>query len=81
MLMKYKNFKTLSQNEMKNLVGGNVPASGCLIKRSGQEPYGTSYSGTCAQQSAQANSECLTWISSNPGGSCGYDCGCDGWGV
>ena len=79
MLMKYKDFKTLSKIEMKNLLGGS--ATGCIIKRSGQEPYGVSYSGTCAQQSAQANSECLTWLANHSGSTCGYDCGCDGWGV
>jgi hypothetical protein len=31
MIMKYKDFKMLSQNEMKKVIGGDVPQTGCYI--------------------------------------------------
>ena len=56
MLMKYKDFKTMSQNEMKQILGGNEPAinncnaacdSGCTFSGGGD--------GTCSKPKSGPN--------------------------
>jgi bacteriocin-like protein len=90
MLMKYKDFKTMSQNEMKEIKGGNAPAEGggaCILtytNSSGQQSfYGFGGgSGSCSSQSSNANSACVGILSNAnaSGDSCHYDCACDGYG-
>ena len=85
--------KSLSRNEMKNLMGGKLaPGSGgggtgtCTATYT--SPGGATsshtytFSGTCASQSSQANSACVNLLEGMnvAGDKCGYDCSCDGVG-
>lgn len=75
---------TLSGNEMKKIRGGNVPLDGgCILTMTGgSQPgrWGYIGHGTCSQQSSGANNACVELIMTF-GGSCRYDCACDGYGV
>lgn len=80
-----KTLNLLSRSEMKKVTGGVAATGGwCRITL-----YDTDGSGiidathkefpgaTCAQQQANANAECVTWVNAERG--CMYNCGCDGW--
>lgn len=90
MIMKYKDFKTMSKDEMKSINGGNPPAGGggsCILTYTNSSGQSTFYihnggSGNCSSQSSSANSACVTILSNanQSGDSCQYDCECDGYG-
>ena len=80
-----KNLKKLSRNELKNLNGGRLAGGGsCRIKvlypGGGFGSYDTPTSGSCANQSSQANQQCLAAGAGQGGVRCSYDCACDGYG-
>lgn len=91
--LQFSSKEMLTKEQLKNVFGGGMEApsssfeegggsSSCRIKvtysEGGFGSYDTPTSGTCAQQSAQANQQCLTVM--RPGSRCSYDCACDGYG-
>ncbi len=88
--------KKLERYELKNLKGGLLPPGQCRLTWTSaptSSPNGTlsltytevyyiNATGACTQHSTQANTTCLQILSdkNQTGDSCGYDCGCDGWG-
>jgi hypothetical protein len=78
--------KHLSRDEMKKVMGGYAPLEPvCRLVHTVNGNSSISYmnfssSTACSSQSSGANAGCVSLIGSG-GGSCGYDCQCDGWGV
>jgi hypothetical protein len=78
----------LSRDAQKKISGG-VAAAGGTCRMTYTAPngqtstYTTTFSGSCSQQSAAANSTCVNMLDymNTSGDRCSYDCGCDGWGV
>ncbi|AZI23470.1 hypothetical protein EIH07_10695 [Chryseobacterium taklimakanense] len=81
-----KNLKKLSRKDLKNFVGGILDDGGgsCRITVSypggGYGIYDTPTSGSCSNQSSQANQQCLAVGAGQGGVRCRYDCACDGYG-
>ncbi|HAY3551599.1 hypothetical protein KRE47_06045 [Elizabethkingia meningoseptica] len=91
--LQFRYKEVLTREQLKDIFGGEMEepsrsieegggSSSCRIKvtysEGGFGSYDTPTSGTCAQQSAQANQQCLTVM--RPGSRCSYDCACDGYG-
>jgi bacteriocin-like protein len=72
MLMKYKDFKTMSQNEMKEIKGGNAPmVYVCTCNTPNMETVVCGYSTyTGYTNCVQGASQFLTSTCGNAGGSC-----------
>lgn len=88
-----RDFKKLSRDELRNVFGnGNVRAINSLdgggscrvtvrYPGGGFGRFDTPTSGSCSNQSSQANQQYLTLIGNSGNGTrCSYDCACDGYG-
>ena len=81
--------RSLSKQDQKFILGGYQPKSGgsgsCNISyyggSSGDSFTAITASGSCSDQSAAANAYCVKLIDEGRAARCGYDCGCDGYGV
>lgn len=83
MLMKYKDFKMMTQKEMKAIKGGSEAAGNCWIHTSGPngsnpDVYMIFTSTGCPGSSTEANSYCVNLIATPGNGinHCSYNCGC-----
>ncbi|WP_407481556.1 hypothetical protein [Elizabethkingia meningoseptica] len=91
--LQFRYKERLTREQLKNVFGGGMetPSSSfeeggglgtCRIHvtypNGGFGKYEIQATGTCAQQSAQANQQCLTVM--GPGSRYSYDCACDGYG-
>ncbi len=57
MLMKYKDFKTMSPNEMKEIKGGNAPAEGGWCRATATCQNGSTVTLTCNNASSGCSAE------------------------
>ena len=82
MLMKYKDFKMLSIDDMKQILGGNMGEDGGGTCRSHCKQGSVVFVSDCVSKATaqEASDDCNQTWGSGSGGWCCASCGSAGWG-